>query len=46
MVNKDLHPIASDEGETNGEEGFDAHYIKRLLSLFKERGVPLSMALD
>ena len=28
------------------EEGFDALYIKRLLNLFKEKNIPLSVALS
>ena len=33
-----------EEDEDDEEEGFDALYIKRLLNLFKEKNIPLSVA--
>ena len=34
------------EVDEEEEEGFDALYIKRLLNLFKEKNIPLSVALS
>ena len=45
-VNHELSGVGSENETAEESEGFDALYIKRLLNLYKERGIPLKLAYE